>query len=177
MKALEKAAKDREGGDPAPAAAAKDGLDLELEPMLLQATPAHEAATAQPARATASAAASPRQPAEAATVMSAGLSGSERAGAGSFLREHPLAVFGGFAGLAFVGYGVYVYLQLTNPGLFVSSPAPVAQIAPPPKPVVPAAPSTPPSEPLSPLTLADVNAISRNFGENRGHGLHPSVFR
>jgi hypothetical protein len=29
---------------------------------------------------------------------------------------------------------------------------------------------------LSPETLAGVNFISRNFGTNRGHGLHPSVF-
>jgi hypothetical protein len=30
---------------------------------------------------------------------------------------------------------------------------------------------------LSPLELGEVNSISRNFGENRGHGLHPGVFR
>jgi hypothetical protein len=30
---------------------------------------------------------------------------------------------------------------------------------------------------LSPQELGEVNAISRNFGTNRGHGLHPSVFR
>ena len=30
---------------------------------------------------------------------------------------------------------------------------------------------------LSPPELAGVNLISRNFGNNRGHGLHPSVFR
>jgi hypothetical protein len=30
---------------------------------------------------------------------------------------------------------------------------------------------------LSPLALGEVNVISRNFGSNRGHGLHPSVFR
>ena len=30
---------------------------------------------------------------------------------------------------------------------------------------------------LSPPGLAGVNLISRNFGNNRGHGLHPSVFR
>ena len=29
---------------------------------------------------------------------------------------------------------------------------------------------------LTPETLADANDISRNLGENRGHGLHPSVF-
>jgi len=29
---------------------------------------------------------------------------------------------------------------------------------------------------LTPESLADVNDISRNFGDNRGHGLHPSVF-
>ncbi len=30
---------------------------------------------------------------------------------------------------------------------------------------------------LSPEELGEANAISRNFGQNRGHGLHPSVFR
>jgi hypothetical protein len=30
---------------------------------------------------------------------------------------------------------------------------------------------------LAPLELGEVNAISRNLGKNRGHGLHPSVFR
>jgi hypothetical protein len=29
---------------------------------------------------------------------------------------------------------------------------------------------------LTPEELADLNAISRNLGENRGHGLHPSAF-
>lgn len=29
---------------------------------------------------------------------------------------------------------------------------------------------------LTPLELADVNKISRNLGDNRGHGLHPSTF-
>ena len=29
---------------------------------------------------------------------------------------------------------------------------------------------------LTPLNLGDVNDISRNLGDNRGHGLHPSVF-
>jgi hypothetical protein len=30
---------------------------------------------------------------------------------------------------------------------------------------------------LTPDELADYNEISRNFGDNRGHGLHPSVFK
>jgi hypothetical protein len=30
---------------------------------------------------------------------------------------------------------------------------------------------------LSPLELASVNLLSRNLGENRGHGLHPGAFR
>ena len=29
---------------------------------------------------------------------------------------------------------------------------------------------------LTPLDLENHNNISRNLGENRGHGLHPSVF-
>lgn len=30
---------------------------------------------------------------------------------------------------------------------------------------------------LTPESLADVNKISRNLGNNRGHGLHPSIFQ
>ena len=30
---------------------------------------------------------------------------------------------------------------------------------------------------LTPEELADYNEISRNLGDNRGHGLHPSVFK
>ena len=165
MKALEKAAKDREGGDPAPS---KDGLSL--EPMPAQAAaaktttaapaaPASPAAPRNAAAATPPAAASTRQPEQAATVISAGRSSG--GGAGAFLRERPLAVFGVLAGVAIAGYGGYVYLHLTNPGLFANNPPPVAQIAPAAKPATPppaAAAPAPANETLSPLTLTDTDA-------------------
>ncbi len=157
MKALEKAAKDREGGEATPA---QSGLSL--EPMAAQSAPAAKTAPAPAAprssAATASTNATASQPAQAATVISAGLGGG---GVGAFLRDRPLAVFGTLAGLAIAGYGGYVYLQLTNPGLFAGTPAPVAQIAPAAKPPVAApAPVAPvqTNEALSPLTLNDTEA-------------------
>ncbi len=163
MKALEKAAKDREGGD---APTAKDGLSL--EPMPAQAAAAKTtmpapAAPASPASRSAAATTTPatgaRQPEQAATVISAARSSG--GGAGAFLRDRPLAVFGTLAGLAIAGYGGYVYLQLTNPGLFANNPPPVAPIAATAKPATPPpAPAAPAqaSETLSPLTLADTDA-------------------
>lgn len=148
MKALEKAAKDREGSEPG---ASKDGISL--EPMPARTAAAREPAPAaprepalaapQPARNNATA--EPKQPAQAATVMKAGRSGSSS----GILRARPLFVFSLLAGLGAAGYGGYVYLQLTNPGLFVKqaprppqntqvaapapvAPAPAAVQAPPP---------------------------------------------
>lgn len=169
MKALEKAAKDREGADalrapatPAPATGpAKSGLErggLELEPMLVRAPaePDPVPPTAQPARA-----AAPRQPAHAAAVISAGRGSS--GGIGAFVSERPLAVFGGLAGLVAVAYGVYVFLQITNPGLFTRPPprpTPIAQVAPPPVQPPPAATTaTQPPVALSSLALTEAEAV------------------
>ncbi len=158
MKALEKAAKDREGSEP-PAGTnpPKDGA-IGLEPMAARAAnPREPAAPANPAPATRSGAAGGApKPADAASVVTAG----RRAGGGSFLRERPLAVFGLVAGIGAVAYGGYVYLQLTNPALFVKQaprPAPVAQIAPPPNPQPAAAtpPAAPPAPPLASLAPPD----------------------
>jgi Tfp pilus assembly protein PilF len=90
-------------------------------------------------------------PEKAATVVQAGQrSGS---GAGSYVRAHPLMIIGGLGVLVAIGFGVYVYLQITNPGLFRPKPpppvaGPVAQI--PPAPVLPdgAAPPALPSAPI-----------------------------
>ena len=86
---------------------------------------------------------------------------SESGGMGAFVRQRPLAVFGVLAGIVIIGYGSYVYLQLTNPGMFASQPprpAPNAKIAPPPAPVQAAAAtngSQPAPPPLSSLALPE----------------------
>ncbi len=150
MKALEKAAKDREGNDAtASAGTSKDGIAL--EPMPARAAAPRDAAPAQqPARSNA-AAETAKQPAQAATVMKAGRSGSSAAG--GILRTRPLFVFSLLAGLCAAGYGGYVYLQLTNPALFAKQ-APRqpqnAQISPPP-PVAPAVTTSVPVQPSTPL--------------------------
>jgi len=154
MKALEKAAKDREGTE---SAAGKDAISL--EPMPARAAPqprdpAPVAAPAEPASRNKGAAES-SNPASAATVVNAG---RRSGGAGAFMRERPLAVFGLLAGIGAAGYAGYVYLQLTNPALFVKqAPRPVqtAQITPPP----PAAPIAPPATPVqTPPPLASLSA-------------------
>ncbi len=156
MKALEKAAKDREGGE---TAAAKDGMSL--EPMPARAAPAAPAAreaapaAAPPARGNSSAAEA-RQPAEAAAVINAG---RRTGGVTAAVRGRPLLVFGLIAGIAAASYGGYVYLQLTNPGLFVKQaprPPQTAQIAPPSAPAQPAAaPTAPPPPALASLALPE----------------------
>jgi hypothetical protein len=56
--------------------------------------------------------------AQAATLIRA----SQREGGGgisAYVRNHPVVVFGTVATLFLAGYGAYVYLQMTNPGMFV----------------------------------------------------------
>jgi Flp pilus assembly protein TadD len=150
MKALEKAAKDRveareQKNAPAPGAAAPPAPaagapELSLEPIREPAALAAEVrAEPAPARAAAKpAAAREREQARAATVLQAG---GRDGGVIAYLRTHPLMVFGGLAVLCGIGFGIYVYLQITNPGLFVRQPprppGPVAQSAPPPAPAAP----------------------------------------
>ena len=117
MKALEKAAKDREGGEAVTAASPKSA-GLSLEPIAENAGVAPKpvpAATAPPA-ARSSVSAEAKQSAKAASVMQAGRDTPSSPG---ILRRRPLYVFSVVAGLVAVSYGGYVYLQLTNPALFV----------------------------------------------------------
>ena len=117
MKALEKAAKDREGGEASsPANPTTEGLSLEPIRENANVTPEPAAAAAAPQTARASTAAENKQSAKAATVMQAGRDARSSPG---ILRARPLFVFSVVAGLVAVSYGGYVYLQLTNPALFV----------------------------------------------------------
>jgi Flp pilus assembly protein TadD len=78
-----------------------------------------------------------QQRARAATVMQAGRGSASTAFA--YLRGNPIAAVGALAVLFGVGYGVYVYLQISNPGLFIRQAATRPQDRPPaPTPPAPA---------------------------------------
>jgi tetratricopeptide (TPR) repeat protein len=168
MKALEKAAKDR-GGDTRPAAAtaavsaaAPAGPGLALEPIAVEVSTAPRqeaapgpapAATARPARAAAPA----RNQAQALAgeVLQAQSAGRPAAGgAGAYARAHPIMVFGTLAGLTALGFGIYVYLQIFQPGLFAARPpAPKGLVPLSQAPVPPPVPGTIPQS-AAPLAAA-----------------------
>jgi Flp pilus assembly protein TadD len=142
MKALEKAARDREEtGAEGTSAAATAGVapgartaksELTLEPIAPQLAAPRESSLS-PRKTTGAAPAAPaaaasRESTRAATVIRAGQ--RETGGAGAYAREHPLLVFGTLAALFLLAYGSYVYLQMTNPGIFARQPARPAQSAP-----------------------------------------------
>jgi len=177
MKALEKAAKDRGEARSEPAAAAPAAAvaparsELSLEPIGQEApssrppspslplspppptAPRTEVPTrpAAAARTTPAAAATEREQAQAqaSTIMQAQSTGkSATGGAGAYVRAHPVMTFGTLAGLVAIGFGVYVYLQIFHPALFVSRPAiapkgPQAPLAQAPAPIAPALSSAP----------------------------------
>ena len=129
MKALEKAAKDRMDQRSEPlaaeaAAGAPAAKELALEPLAAEQPPAAPRAEPAPRAAPrpAPAAAPAREPAQAqaSTVMqAAATSRPPRRGVGAYVRAHPLPVLGTVAGLFALGFGIYVYLQIAHPGLFI----------------------------------------------------------
>lgn len=146
MKALEKAAKDRSdtappasppGAPAAPAAAtpaplgtkpipaAPKKLELSLEP-LPGDTPAAPEFQPDPASTLrAGPAAKTGDQARAAAVLQASASNLQAASAGR--RIKPIVVVGILAAIAVIGIGIYVYLQITNPGLFIHRAPPAAK--------------------------------------------------
>lgn len=154
MKALEKAAKDRgetaqttpPPGTAAPAAApaaaatppAPSKMELALEPLSAD-TPEPERA---PAAGKAKPAAKSGDQARAATVLQASAAAPQTAVSGK--RVKPVLIVGIAAGVAVIGFGIYVYLQITNPGLFITQ-------APPVRPPVAQTPPPPPQQP-QPIT-------------------------
>ena len=136
MKALEKAAKDRDDTDAERSAATPAGTvtasatiapDLALEPI---APPAESPVSRkQFATPSAPAAGAPQESSRAATVIQASKRESS-GGMGVYVREHPLVVFGTLAALFLIAYGAYIYLQLTNPGMFVKQPPRTVQQSP-----------------------------------------------
>jgi Flp pilus assembly protein TadD len=98
------------------------------------------------------------QRARAATVMQAG--GGSASGAIAYLRGNPIAAVGALAVLFGFGYGAYVYLQISNPGMFVRQAATRPQESPAPAATTP--PATPAPAPTPPAApgLADVSAAA-----------------
>jgi Tfp pilus assembly protein PilF len=139
MKALEKAAKDRQEG-----AASPGGADLTLEPMATAKPASGPAAPSAglPPRANPGGAATNRDQSRAASVVNAGRV-VPRPGLLSLIAARPVYAIGGLAGMFLAGYGVYVYLQIAHPGL-LNNPfgaSSVRAVAPPP----PSAPAPAPS--------------------------------
>src|SRR5688572_3334095 len=152
IKALEKAAQNRDKAPGDPPSAGQD-LSLEaLEPKFSAAdndNPAR-ASAGDNAGGSAGYAATPSRTAggmnttrsnaqvHAATVLSA------RSPSGSsvlaWMRAHPLYLFGGLAGLFLLAYGAYVYVQIFHPDWLIKTPpprVPPVAVAPAPSPVNP----------------------------------------
>lgn len=184
IKALEQAAKDRKAGrpdvQPAPASAGAS-IEPTLEPVPPPRRPlkppagspppgAQEplaldaAATAAPRRAPSSLASlasadAQQQRARAAAVMQAGSSRSaELVG---LVRGNPVLLFGGLAVLFGIGFGIYVYLQIAHPGVFVRQVAARPQETAIPTPPGPgSAPAKPPDSSGGGMPGASASAIA-----------------
>ena len=183
MKALEKAAKDREDADaarettaPAGAAtapvarAASTEFTLEPREPRLQSKPEAKPpepapipvkpAAAAPAAAARPATASPESTLAATVIRAGGRdTGGGLAAAVAFVREQPLIVFGPLVALSLIGYGTYIYLNMTSPGVAAKPPpvqtaAPTTPIAPTAAPAVAAASGSTAAEPKPPIPLA-----------------------
>lgn len=153
MKALEKAAKDR--GESRPQSAATEGAaapapapgtgtqatELTLEPLQADApAPAPQTPAAEP-RATAKNR-TERNQARAATVLQAATRTQPDESAAK-PRIRPIMALGLIGGVVALGFAIYVYLQITNPALFIQQPPPAAR---PPAPLA-KAPAPPPAQP------------------------------
>jgi hypothetical protein len=164
LKALQNAAKNREAGTtgsdstapPEPRNDTESELSLEpIEPSERPAaTPRPRASASSPAAGAAgSGRIPPASPAQAQTVLRAGARPApppaSSPGLLDWLARRPLVAFSTAAGLFAIGYGIYLYLQITNPGIFMASP-----VTPPPGPVA----SPPPQAPAPPAPMASVPA-------------------
>jgi Tfp pilus assembly protein PilF len=119
IKALEKAARERQEKNAREGAGtAIDGLAL--EPML-------PAADDDPPAAAVTSNDEQRQAASAFVAASAPARGSVVV---DYVRERPMLAFYIIAALFAIGYGTYVYLQISHPALFIARAAPAARPAP-----------------------------------------------
>ncbi len=157
LQALQKAAKSREDGEgergSGPAAADQLALEpIASEPMLRDEMPSP----------------SPT-PAQAATVVQASrLPSFDPVG---YVRDHYMVVFIGAALLVAIIYGGYVYIQVSNPGMLRSTPAPMmAPLA-----SAPAAPAPPASPPDTAAKISGMPADTATAAALPA-GLAPSLF-
>lgn len=130
LQALQKAAKNREGGEREPGSEPSAADQLALEPIASEQMLRDEMPSDSPT------------PAQAATVVQASrMPPFDPIG---YARDHYMIVFLGAAVLVAIIYGGYVYIQISNPGLLRSSPAPMtAPLASAPTPAAPATPASP----------------------------------
>jgi Tfp pilus assembly protein PilF len=108
------------------------------------------------------------QRARAATVMQASSGVGEMAGnAFAYLRSNPVAAVGALALLCGVGYGVYVYLQISNPSLFIRQAAKHPE-TPPASAQAPTTPAPVPPTSTAPVAAAPAAAPSPDAGSVAG---------
>jgi Tfp pilus assembly protein PilF len=130
LQALQKAAKSREGGEGEPNSEPSATDQLALEPIVSEQMLRDEMPSNSPTRA------------QAATVVQA--SSMPPFDPIGYARDHYMIVFLGAAVLVAFIYGGYVYIQISNPGLLRSTPAPMtAPLASAPTPAAPATPASP----------------------------------
>ncbi|MGH8599743.1 MAG: tetratricopeptide repeat protein [Burkholderiales bacterium] len=118
IKALEKAARERqEQNAREDAGTSADGLALEPMPSAADNDPRGAAATSNDGQRQAAAFVAASAPARGLFVV-------------DYLRERPMLAFYIVAALFAIGYGTYVYLQISHPTLFIARAAPAARPAP-----------------------------------------------
>jgi len=200
LKALQNAAKNREAGavgtdGTTPAQAASEGAgELILEPIEKTTTdpiPRSESAVKSrttgdaPGNGTDRAGAASRT--QAQNVLRAGsvrdTTSNSSPGIMEWLARRPLVAFSTAAGLFAIGYGTYLYPQITNPGTFMARPAAPtpgpALTAPPPPPSaatpapVPGPRAAAPTEPSQPLSPGVAPALPGSATDSRA-GIAPA---
>ena len=157
LQALQKAAKSREEGEGEPGAASPAAGELTLDPMQSEPTLQEEMPDSRPT------------PAQAATVVQAGR--TPAFDAIDYVRDHQMIVVLALALLIAVGYGAYVYIQISNPGLFRSSPRPVPSAAP----LASTSTTTTPTAAVNPPVAAKISGMPATTSETAAAPAH-SVF-
>jgi Flp pilus assembly protein TadD len=155
LQALQKAAKTREEGEGETASVPVTADELTLDPMEPEPTLQDEMPPSRPT------------PAQAATLVQAGRApGFDPI---EYARDHQMIVFLALALLVAIGYGAYVYVQISSPGLFRFAPRPVPVTGPlasasiqatPPAPVTPPSPARISGMPAANLVAPVATAIA-----------------
>lgn len=101
---------------------------------------------------------------KAASIVQAGQRKS--GGVVAYLRGHPVVVLGTLAGIFLAGFGLYVYLQIANPALFVRQAPPAAR---PPAPL-----AQPPAAVPQPLATAPLIQSGAEAGGTQPAGATPA---